>query len=183
MFPPGTRGYCTVLACQVSSLILTDPSKMLIGEGPPGWAEHPLRTGGSEIKLNGEEEMERNSSGALRAPGAFVARLAPSAPAAHRILNDSSCSSLELLAPHHRHHARLLAPSGAAAAAPLARRWEKAAGGVDSGVYTPSRCLRLRDRRDRRPTGLRSCDRRAGLLKSRLSRSRSSATGHSYQEA
>ena len=23
-------------------------------EGPPGWAEHPLRTGGFEIKLNGE---------------------------------------------------------------------------------------------------------------------------------
>jgi hypothetical protein len=36
-------------------------------EGPPGWAEHPLRTSGLEIKLNGEN-MERNSSGALRAP-------------------------------------------------------------------------------------------------------------------
>ncbi len=23
-------------------------------EGPPGWAEHPLRTSGFEIKLNGE---------------------------------------------------------------------------------------------------------------------------------
>ncbi len=64
-------------------------------EGPPGWAEHPLRTGGSEIKLNGEQ-MERNSSGALRAPGAFGAR------------DTSSCDSLELLAPHH---ARLLACS------------------------------------------------------------------------
>jgi hypothetical protein len=41
-------------------------------EGPPGWAEHPLRTSGFEIKLNGEE-MEINSSGALRAPGAFGA--------------------------------------------------------------------------------------------------------------
>ena len=45
--------------------------------------------------------MERNSSGALRAPGAFGAR---------RI--GSSCDSLNLLA---LHHARLLSRSGAAA--------------------------------------------------------------------
>ena len=42
-------GYQGVLACQVSSLILTDPSKMLIGEGPPGWAEHPSALEGPKL--------------------------------------------------------------------------------------------------------------------------------------
>jgi hypothetical protein len=57
--------------------------------------------------------MERNSSGALsgalRAPDAFGASGT----------SGSSCDHLELLAPHW-HHARLLAPSGGAAARPPA---------------------------------------------------------------
>ncbi len=64
-------------------------------EGPPGWAEHPLRTSGFEIKLN----KWRNSSGALR-------RLRR-----QRHIG-SSCDALNLLA---LHHARLLSRSGAAA--------------------------------------------------------------------
>ncbi len=30
------------------------PHEFRYREGPPGWAEHPLRTSGFEIKLNGE---------------------------------------------------------------------------------------------------------------------------------
>jgi hypothetical protein len=42
---------------QYGSLIPNAPGgglDLLYREGPPGWAEHPLRTSGLEIKLNGE---------------------------------------------------------------------------------------------------------------------------------
>jgi hypothetical protein len=113
---------------------------------PPlaGWAEHPLRTGGSEIKLNGEKRNKwgRNSPGARS--GAFGAN---STSDPYVVLSSSRAraarsSSLHITAPPRRlrrpplgtplfsacdsrvmrvcrrsavSHARLLAPSGAAA--------------------------------------------------------------------
>ncbi len=80
-------------------------------EGPPSWAEHPLRTGGFEIKLNGEalngEKLARRATRAwrLRRPPPHIG---PS----------ESCDYLNLLA---LHHARLLSRSGPAAEAACGR--------------------------------------------------------------
>jgi hypothetical protein len=61
-------------------------------EGPPGWAEHPLRTGGSEIKLNGEYLNGEKFVTGRRATHAWrhgLRRRRPSDP--HATI--SSCSS------------------------------------------------------------------------------------------
>jgi hypothetical protein len=62
-------------------------------EGPPGWAEHPLRSScrGLEIKLNGEKRIKWREIRPVR-----CASLAPSAPAAHRILIQVSGAAREL---------------------------------------------------------------------------------------
>ena len=103
-------------------------------------AEHPLRTGGPEIKLNGEQ-METQPPGALRgAPGA-------SAPA------------LELLAPHH---ARLLARSGAAAEADDAASGRAGASGASATFLSMRVCRRPAPSHARLLAG-RPCTARAAL--------------------
>ena len=106
---------------------------------PPlaGWAEHPLSTGGSEIKLNGEKRNKWGAFGANSTSDTYAilsssrARAARSSslhitapprrlrrpPLGTPLFSESACDSrvMRVCRRSAVSHARLLAPSGAAA--------------------------------------------------------------------
>ena len=125
----------SLLQCEFQSLELLPHPPLTVKiyweqwEGPPGWAEHPLRTGGlctgSEIKLNSGRKSDINGE-------KFAKRLRR-----QRHIGPS-CDSPELLALHYAaiYAARLLARSGAPAAAAASARSEsqRCCSGAASGA-------------------------------------------------